>query len=362
MPSLTPDVPPPSRPPPPAVLSPPTAPAAAPGPAISPALFLDAVLGFQKTAAMQAALTLDLFTVLTEEGGALERVASRVKAAPRGVRILCDYLTVQGFLLKQGERYVPTDSTAVFLTRGSPAYMGSVAEFLAAPQMLALWLEDPVACVRQGGSAGLGNLAPDHPVWVTFARAMVPMMMPLAQALARQVAAWPTPPRRVLDVAAGHGVFGIEVARAVPGAQVTALDWRAVLEVAQENARAAGVAARYRTLAGSAFDVDWGQGHDLVLLTNFLHHFDRETCVGLLRRTRSALAPGGRALAVDFVPNEDRVSPPFPAAFAFMMLGATPRGDVYTAREFAELGREAGFREVRVEPLLPSPESLIAFA
>ena len=56
---------------------------------------------------------------------------------------------------------------------------------------------------------------------------------------------------------------------------MVALDWASVLEVAKENAQAAGVADRYTTLEGSAFDVDYGSGYDLVLLTNFLHHFDQ---------------------------------------------------------------------------------------
>ena len=147
----------------------------------------------------------------------------------------------------------------------------------------------------------------------------------------------------------------------MPAAQVTALDWAAVLEVALEVAQGAGVAARYRTLPGSAFEVDWGAGYDLVLLTNFLHHFDRDTCVELLKRARRGLAAGGQALALDFVPNEDRVLPPFPAMFAFMMLGSTPKGDVYTAREYSELGRSAGFTEVTARALPPSPQSLIRF-
>ena len=33
-----------------------------------------------------------------------------------------------------------------------------------------------------------------------------------------------------------------------------------------------------RTIGGSAFNVDWGEGYDIVLLTNFLHHFE---CIGL---------------------------------------------------------------------------------
>jgi hypothetical protein len=50
-----------------------------------------------------------------------------------------------------------------------------------------------------------------------------------------------------------------------------------------------------QTIEGSAFDVDYGSGYDLVLLTNFLHHFDMATCEALLRKVRAApaeLSPG----------------------------------------------------------------------
>src|SRR5436305_15333124 len=155
--------------------------------------------------------------------------------------MLCDYLTVQGFLTKTQDRYGLTPATEVFLTTTSPAWMGSVVEFLASPEMIALWLDDPVSYVRNGGAVGLGIIAPDHPVWVKFARAMVPFMRPAAQAVAQAVQGFPALPKRVLDIAAGHGLFGITLAQAISGAEITAVDWPAVLEVAQENAETAGV-------------------------------------------------------------------------------------------------------------------------
>lgn len=59
-----------------------------------------------------------------------------------------------------------------------------------------------------------------------------------------------------------------------------------------------------------AFTVNWGDDYDLVLLPNILHHFDHSSCVALLVRVRESLAPTGRALVIEFIPNEDRVSPP----------------------------------------------------
>lgn len=328
---------------------------------INPAPFIDAVLGFRDTAAMKAALALDLFTLLGEGAATPAALAVRTGASERGLRILCDYLVVKGFLQKQGDGYAPSPSTAVFLDKRSPGYMGSIADFLASPEMMALWLDNPVAYVRQGGSLGLANMAPENPIWIKFAEAMVPLVIASADGLAAEVATWPDPPRKVLDIAAGHGFFGISVARAVPGASIVALDWTAVLELASRNAAGAGIADRYTTLAGSAFDLDWGRDYDLVLFPNFLHHFDHETCVLLLRKARASLAPGGRVIAVEFVPEENRVSPPWPAAFAMMMLATTQHGDAYTAGDLELMARDAGFSGVRVRPMPPSPASLVLF-
>ena len=214
----------------------------------SPDLFMDAVLAYQQTAAIKAALELDLFSEIGKGNGTAEALAGTTGAAVRGVRILCDYLTARGHLEKQGDQYRLTQSTAAFLDRRSPSWTGSVVEYLAAPEMMALFLDDPGAFVRNGGSIGLANNAPNHPIWVKFARAMGPSRVPLATKIASELAV--TSPRKVLDVAAGHGMFGIAIARAVADAQITAVDWPAVLSVARENADAAGVSERYHTVRG----------------------------------------------------------------------------------------------------------------
>jgi 2-polyprenyl-3-methyl-5-hydroxy-6-metoxy-1,4-benzoquinol methylase len=223
-------------------------------------------------------------------------------------------------------------------------------------------LDDPVSYVRRGGSGGLAHLASDHPIWVRFANAMVPLAAPAAKRVVAYVTALPTPPRTVLDVAAGHGLYGIEVARALPEAVVTAVDWAEVLAVARANAKAAEVDDRFRTVEGSAFDADWGGGYDLVLLPNFLHHFGRDACVSLLRKVKASLSPAGQVLAVEFVPNPDRVSPPLQAAFAFLMLVSTPSGDAYTLDDLDGIARDAGFRGATARPLAPTPQTLVVFA
>ncbi|MBB3659817.1 putative nicotinamide N-methyase [Rhizobium sp. BK650] len=327
---------------------------------VSPELVVDALFACRKTAAIRAAIELDLFTHIGE-GKPAASLAQATGASERGVRILCNYLVVHGFLTKESEQYRMTPSTRMFLDRNSPAYMGSAVEFTAAPEILDNFLRDPAAVVRNGGSAGLANLSADNPVWLKFARGMGSFTGLSAKLLADEISSWPRPPKKVLDIAAGPGLFGIEIAKAFPSAEIVAVDWAAVLELSRQNAQKAGVAERYRTIPGSAFDVDWDTGYDLVLLPNFLHHFDLPTCAQLLGKIIASLAENGRIVAVDFVPNEDGVSPPFPAAFSWEMLAGTPAGQAYTESELTEMARLAGLAGVRVKPMPPTPASLILF-
>ena len=165
---------------------------------------------------------------------------------------------------------------------------------------------------------------------------------------------------RVLDIAAGHGIFGIVIAQRNPNAEIVALDWAPVLEVATENANAMGVGARYRALPGDAFKVDYGTGFDVALVTNFLHHFDRQTNMAFLKKTAGALKSGGRVVVLEFVPNEDRISPPMAARFSLAMLASTAGGEAYTFPELSGMLSHAGFRDVSAHPLDGPQTVLIA--
>jgi ubiquinone/menaquinone biosynthesis C-methylase UbiE len=265
-----------------------------------------------------------------------------------------------GFLNKEANRYSLTQDSAIFLDKHSPAYLGSITEFISTPELIE-GFKNFAEIVRKGGTtmAEGGTVSPENPIWVKFARAMAPMMAMPAQMLAKLIDPKGDAKLKVLDIAAGHGLYGIEFAKNNPQAEVVALDWAPVLEVAKENAKQAGVADRYSTLAGSAFDVDYGRGYDLVLLTNFLHHFDVPTNETLLRKVYASLNERGRVATVEFVPNDDRITPPDAAAFSVTMLGTTARGDAYTFAEFERMFANAGFARSEVQPLPASIEQVV---
>lgn len=329
-----------------------------------PGEFFAAFAAYQKTGAFKGAIELDLFTRIGADGCTAAELARRCEASPRGIRILADYLVSVGALTKDGHdataRYGLTPSAATFLDRSSPAFMGSAIDFLCTPVLVEGFM-NVAAAVRKGGTVSPddGVLAPDAELWVRFARAMAPAATFVARLLAMQLDAAAAPRWKVLDVAAGHGMYGIILAGENPNAEIVALDWPNVLRVAEENARAAGVQDRFRTIGGSAFEAELGSGYDLVLLPNILHHFDVAGCEMLLRRVRAALAPGGRVVTVEFIPNDDRTSPVIPASFGIVMLVGTPAGDMYTYAELERMARNAGFARSELLALPPSFQSAV---
>ncbi len=326
----------------------------------SPALFFDTIGAYQRTEALRAAIELDLFSHVAAGRGTATELAEACQAAPRGIRILADFLTIIGFLHKHGDRYELTDDSRVFLDRASPVYVGDATRFMLAPDLRESFLQ-LTAAVRRGGTAvsDEGTVSHDNPIWVEFARAMAPLMQMPARLLADLVGGDTGRPLRVLDVAAGHGLYGITIAGRYTQAHVTALDWANVLAVAEENARRAGVDGRYTLRPGSAFDVDWGGPYDIVLLTNFLHHFDVPTCEQLATSAYAALAPGGRALTLDFIPEPDRITPPPTAIFALTMLATTAHGDAYTFEEYQAIFARAGFLRSEFHPLPPTTQQVV---
>jgi 2-polyprenyl-3-methyl-5-hydroxy-6-metoxy-1,4-benzoquinol methylase len=329
-----------------------------PGSEASPFRLFQAINGFHLTEAISSAIDLDIFTAIASGQTTAEALATHCGIAKRGARILCDFLVVNGFLQKSDDRYSLSEDSATFLDRRSPAYMGSCTKFLLTDDIRQTF-HDLTNSIRNGGCQKTYAHVPESPVWVEFARSMAPMMMMSSQGLAQIVVGHESRSLKVLDIAAGHGLFGIAVLRANPKAEVTAVDWNSVLEVARENAQKFQVADRYKTIPGSIFDVDIGTGYDLILVPNFLHHFDEPTNVQLLKKLHSGLKPGGRVATLEFVPNEDRVTPTMPAAFALVMLAETPAGDSYTRSELENMFNRAGFLRHEFHPMPPSPHSVL---
>src|SRR4026209_2503377 len=105
----------------------------------NPAAVFDTLLAYHRTAALRAAIDIDLFRALGESPATSSQLATRCGASERGVRILCDYLTTIGLIVKYNGTYSHSPTSQVFLDPRSPASMATMVTFLGHPTILEPW-------------------------------------------------------------------------------------------------------------------------------------------------------------------------------------------------------------------------------
>jgi predicted nicotinamide N-methyase len=297
---------------------------------------------------MKTAIELDIFTAIGEGANTAVLLAQRISVSQRGADKLCNYMTMLGFLQKRDGRYALGEEAAAFLDRRSSAYLGAPASEASTDASQVEAFAMLTQAVRRGGTAlaGGGTLAPEHPIWVAFARAAAGPGAHIAKLLADVLAEPTVGPAKVLDIAGGHGLYGIELAKRNPQAEVFAVEWPQVLALARVNAQAAGVLDRFHPIPGDALGVEFGLGYDLALITNFLP--DLATTERLLVKVRSALIEHGRVVLLESMLNDDRVSPAAAVALDLTLLATTPSGETRTAAELGKALENAGFTRVEM--------------
>src|SRR5690348_14992763 len=176
----------------------------------SPQLFFQTINAHQRTEALKAAIELEVFTAIAEGNTTAAQIAQRTDAAEKGVRVLCDFLTIHGMLTKQGDQYGLTLDSATFLDKRSPAYLGGAVEFLCSPTIID-GTKRLAEAVRKGGTAmeDEGTVSEENPIWVKFARSMGALMFLPSQLIPKLVDPNADRKLKILDIAAGHGLFGI---------------------------------------------------------------------------------------------------------------------------------------------------------
>ena len=300
-----------------------------------------------------AAIEHRIFDLLADGAKTAAEVSRENGASLRGVRAIMNALVGFELLEKDDEgRYSLTPESAAFLVRKNPGYLGGILRH--GDQLIPRWLHLS-EIVKTGKPAMAVNQEGDGSAFfVDFVEDLFPVGYPSAKALA---AAFPQA-RKVLDVAAGSGVWSIPLAQNSKEVRVTALDWPGVLPATRRVTERMGVAGQYEFLAGDLNSADLGNGYDLATLGQILHSEGETHSRALLGRVFQALAPGGTIAIAEFIANEERTGPPLAMLFAVNMLVNTEDGDTFTVTEISQWLREAGFVDPRTMEV-PAPSPLI---
>jgi 3-hydroxy-5-methyl-1-naphthoate 3-O-methyltransferase len=326
------------------------------GKPVTPERIMQMAWGYAPPLVLEAALSNRVFDSLDAGPKTVAEVARETGASERGLRAIMNALVGMELLAREGERYALTPESAAFLVSGKPGFHGGLLHHMS-HTIIPSWLglSDTVRTGRP--SRPVNTEAGGAEFFRDFVEALFPMGYPGARALAEHLGVErAVEPVRVLDLAAGSGVWGSALAQRGENVRVTAVDWPEVIPVTRRVAERFGLGERFRFLEGDIQQVDFGGGYRIATLGHILHSEGEARSRALLRRVAEALEPGGTIAIAEMIPNDDRTGPLQPLIFAVNMLANTEAGDTFTFAEMSGWLREAGFEEPRLlEAPAPSP-------
>ena len=314
--------------------------------------------GYAPPLIIEAAIRNGVFDALDKGPMTAAEVASATGASERGLASIMNALTGFELLMKDGDVYSLTAESAAFLVSTKPSYLGGMMAHMSS-QLIPKWLEIG-NIVRTGHPSAQVNEAVEGAAFFEkFVSALFPFNYPAASAVAEALGvAASSGPVRVLDLAAGSGVWGIALAQRSPQVTVTAVDWPGVLRITRETAEKLGLADRFSFVAGDLADADFGTGFHVATLGHILHSEGAARSKALLKKTFDALAPGGTIVIAEFLVDAARKENVLGLIFDVNMLVNTSAGQTYSFEEIREWLEEVGFVKAGLVPA-PGPSPLI---
>src|SRR5881392_4099187 len=282
----------------------------------------------------------------TLEGGAktVEQVKNKTGASARGLRAIMDALVGLELLKKDRQsRYSLTPESQAFLLSEKP---GTLAGFFGS---ILPWLR-LTDIVRDGRPAVAVNQETEGTEFFSqLVETIIPMRYPGAQKLADHLKIAKAKNQvRVIDLAAGSGIWGIAVAQNSPQVRVTAVDWAGMIPTTKRITQKFGVRDRFVFIEGDLLEANFGSGYDVATLGHILHSEGEQRGRQLLKKTFRALKSGGTIAIAEWLVNDERTQPLPPLMFAVQMLVNTEKGDTFSFNEIKGWLREAGFKKARL--------------
>jgi len=310
---------------------------------------------YWQTCALHAAVKLGVFTLVGNGPRTGEAIARTLGADPRALTMLLDALCAMGLLEKAADGYTNTEAATVWLSKGSPSYLGYM--IMHHHHLVNAWSQLDRA-VMTGGPVERGAI-PEAEERESFLMGMFNLAMSIAPRLVPQIDL--TGKRTLLDLGGGPGTYAIHFCMRNPGLAATVYDRKTTEPFALQTIQRFGMEARVRFLPGNYLKDPIEGSYDVAWLSHILHGEGMADCERILGKTVSALRPGGLLLIHDFILEDDRANPLFAALFSLNMLINTDQGQSYSASEIAAMMEGAGLYNIRRLPFRgPNDSSVMA--
>ncbi len=306
--------------------------------------------------ALQAGVRLGIFTAIHDEPITLTGVAERTSTDRRGVEYLLNALSAMGLLEKEGKRYRNTRETRKLLCKDSAAYIGHI--ILHHHHILDGWAQLDEA-VKNGTPVEKRSYG-EEIERESFLMGMFNLGMGLAPKIAEQVDL--STHHRLLDLGGGPGTYAIHFCLANPELRAVIFDRSTTEPFAINTVAKFGLTGRIAFTGGDITTDTIPEGpYDIAWLSHLLHSNGPEQCQEIIDKTVAAMAPGGMIMLHDFILDNSKDAPEFPALFSLNMLVNNPAGRSYSEEELTAMLRNSGVKNIRRHPFQGANDSSILY-
>jgi ubiquinone/menaquinone biosynthesis C-methylase UbiE len=308
---------------------------------------------------ISAAVNNKVFDALEDGAKTVEQLQKETGGSTRGLRAIMDALVGLELLKKDRQsRYSLTPESQAFLISDKP---GTLAGFFGSilPVMASRWLQ-LTDIVRNGRPAVAVNQETEGTEFFSqLVETIIPMSYPGAQKLADHLNFAKSKEQvRVIDLAAGSGIWGIALTQKSPNVSVTAVDWPGMIATTKRITKKFGVRDRFEFIEGDLSEANFGTGYNLATLGHILHSEGEQRSRQLLKKVFRALKSGGTIAIAEWLVNDNRTEPLHALMFSVQMLVNTEKGDTFSFNQIKKWLEDAGFKKVR-KLKAPGPSPLI---
>ncbi len=297
---------------------------------------------YWQTCTLHAAVELDLFTELGGLSLTAGQLAESRELDSRALAMLLDALAAMGLLVKAGEAYRNTPASLAYLSADSPDYVGYMIRHHH--HLVESWSRLHEA-VRTGGPVRRRASFSDDERRESFLMGMFNNAMVQAPALVPRVDL--SGRRRLLDLGGGPGTYAIHFCRHNPELTAVVYDLASTRPFAEKTIARFDMSERISFVDGDYIRDPVPGTFDAAWLSHILHAEGPDNCRRIIRKAATALAPGGLILVQEFILDDTRDRPLFPALFSLNMLLGTESGKAYSEGEIREMLADAGFTDIR---------------
>jgi SAM-dependent methyltransferase len=313
--------------------------------------------GYWAACALHTGVKLDLFSSLAQGAKSAAEVALGCSTEPRATAMLLDALTALGFLTKTDGSYALTGFAATYLVRQSPEYFGHIIKHHH--HLMESWAKLPLAVMTGMPVKGRVSREDEAEVRESFLMGMFNLASQLAPKVAGSIDLGGK--RNLLDLGGGPGTYAVHFCQQNPELTATVFDLPTSREFAEKTIARFELAGRISFSPGDYHVDDVPAGFDVAWLSHILHAEAEEACLSILRKGVAALQPGGLLLVQEFILDDAKDGPLFPALFSLNMLLGTAGGRAYSRQELAAMMASAGLCDIaRLTVELPNGAGILA--